>query len=68
MDQNFIDKLFVTAIHGLCNQEWQWPKGWDIARKLDFLQACLQFAETQEMYEECVIIRDVEKEVRAEGE
>jgi len=67
MNRNFIDQLFLTSIHGLCNVDWEWPRGWDYNRKLHFLQSCLRFAETREMYEECAIIRDVEKEVREEA-
>ena len=63
MNQNYIDRLFLTAIHGLCNVNWEWPNGWDILRKRHFLKNCLEFAEHREMYEECAIIRDVQKEL-----
>jgi hypothetical protein len=66
MNQNFIDQLFLNSIHGLCNLDWEWPQGWSTNRKLHFLQSCMKFAETREMYEECAIIRDVEREVRKE--
>jgi hypothetical protein len=67
MNQNYIDRLFLTAIHGLCNVSWEWPQGWDTLRKQHFLQNCLKFAEQQEMYEECAIIRDVQKELNTES-
>ena len=62
MNGNYIDKLFMTAINGICETEWKWPMGWDIVRKKRFLKQCLEYAERNELYEQCAIIRDVEKE------
>jgi hypothetical protein len=64
--ENFIDKLFVTAINGLCSTKWDWPPGWDIERKRNFLKQCIEYAERQEWYEQCAIIRDVQKELEAD--
>jgi hypothetical protein len=31
---------------------------------MEYLQACLQYAEKNEFYEQCAIIRDVEKTIK----
>lgn len=66
MNQNFVDRMFMTVIEGLCTTEWQWPPGWTVERKKKFLENCRSFAEQRELYEECAIIRDVEKELEVE--
>ena len=66
MDKNFIERMFMTAIMGLCTTEWHWPIGWSYERKKKFLESCRDFAEQRELFEECAIIRDVEKELKAE--
>ncbi len=63
MDANFIDKLFIDSINGLCSEKWEWPKNWDLLRKQRFLKQCREYAERNELYEQCAIIRDVEKEI-----
>jgi hypothetical protein len=63
MDENFIDKLLITSINHMKTNSWEWPDTWDDTRKHRFLQQCLQYAEKNEFYEQCAIIRDVEKTI-----
>lgn len=63
INENFIDKMFVTAIDGLCSPKWIWPHDWDVTRKRSFLKHCIEYAERKEWYEQCAIIRDVQKEL-----
>lgn len=44
-------------------KSWEWPNTWDAVRKRRFLQQCLTYAEQNEFYEQCAIIRDVEKTI-----
>jgi hypothetical protein len=63
MDENFIDKLLISSINLMKTDSWEWPGSWDNDRKHRFLHACLQYAEKNEFYEQCAIIRDVEKTI-----
>jgi hypothetical protein len=63
MDENFIDKLLIQSINLMKGDKWSWPDAWDDARKKKFLQQCLTYAEENEFYEQCAIIRDVEKTI-----
>jgi hypothetical protein len=63
MEENFIDKLLITSINHMATETWQWPPDWDNSRKKRFLQQCLVYAEQNEYYEQCAIIRDVEKTI-----
>ena len=60
--ENFIDKLLIASINHMANNEWEWPDSWDLTRKKRFLTQCREYAEQNELYEQCAIIRDVEKE------
>jgi len=62
-DANFIDKLFTNSINAMTTSDWKWPEDWDFLRKQRFLKACREYAEKKELYEQCAIIRDVEKEL-----
>lgn len=50
----------------MATDQWEWPNEWDDARKKIFLKHCLEYAEQREMYEQCVVIRDVSKELEEE--
>jgi hypothetical protein len=63
MEENFIDKLLITSINHMATDQWEWPHTWDNLRKKRFLQQCLAYAEQNEYYEQCAIIRDVEKTI-----
>jgi hypothetical protein len=63
MDENFIDKLLIQSINLMKGNNWKWPDAWDIDRKRKFLDQCLAYAERNEFYEQCAIIRDVEKTI-----
>jgi hypothetical protein len=63
MNENFINKLLIASINHMKNNDWEWPEHWDTERKLKFLDQCLKYAEDNEFYEQCAIIRDVQKTV-----
>jgi hypothetical protein len=63
MDENFINKLLITSINHMKSGSFEWPGSWDDARKKKFLHQCLTYAEENEFYEQCAIIRDVEKTI-----
>jgi hypothetical protein len=63
MDENFINKLLITSINHMKSGSFEWPDKWDDVRKKKFLQQCLTYAEENEFYEQCAIIRDVEKTI-----
>jgi hypothetical protein len=43
--------------------KWQWPEHWNDERRLQFLNESLRFAEERELFEQCVIIRDVKESI-----
>lgn len=65
MNENFIDKLFIESINIMKMKDWQWPPRWDFIRINKFLNESLMYAETNEFYEQCSIIRDVKKSIEA---
>jgi hypothetical protein len=42
---------------------WEWPSTWGKAEKNNFLDESLEYAEQLELYEQCAIIRDVQKTI-----
>ena len=64
MNENFIDKLLVASINHMKTASWEWPNHWDAPRKQRFLEQCLSYAEKNELYEQCAIIRDVQKTIK----
>tara|TARA_R110000868_G_scaffold67635_6_gene200532 strand:- start:7255 stop:7464 length:210 start_codon:yes stop_codon:yes gene_type:complete len=63
--ENFIDKLFIDAINIMKTEDWKWPPRWDTNKINKFLNDSLIYAETNEFYEQCSIIRDVKKTIKA---
>lgn len=63
MEENFINKLLVASINHMKTASWEWPKHWDTDRRKRFLEQCLQYATENEFYEQCAIIRDVQKTI-----
>ena len=63
MNENFINKLLIASINHMTTNDWEWPETWDTDRKLRFLDQCLKYAEQNEFYEQCAIIRDVQKTI-----
>ena len=61
MDKNFIDKLFIDSINIMKTDKWEWPNKWSTDRKEKFLDDSLIYAENNELYEQCAIIRDVKE-------
>lgn len=61
--ENFIDKLLITSINHMKTNSWEWPIHWDNERKHRFLTQCLDYATKNEFYEQCAIIRDVQKTI-----
>lgn len=64
--QNYIDAVFKTSINIMRGNTWQWPEGWDTARKLQFLNNSLLYAKQYEFWEEAAIIRDVKESIEKE--
>jgi len=58
---NYVSELFIRSIDHMKTNDWEWPDHWDINRKQKFLSESLQYAEEQELYEQCIIIRDVQE-------
>jgi hypothetical protein len=48
----------------MAGSDWSWPEQWDDERKLKFLSDALKYSESNEFYEQCSIIRDVENEFK----
>ena len=63
MDENYVNKLLIDSINAMSGSSWIWPYEWSEPRKLKFLENCLDYAERNEFYEQCAIIRDVEKTI-----
>jgi hypothetical protein len=61
MNKNFIDKLFIDSINIMKTDKWEWPNKWSDDRKEKFLDDSLSYAEKNEFYEQCAIIRDVKE-------
>ena len=64
MDHNFIERLFIESINVMSTDQWQWPEQWDRERRIKFLTEALRFAEQRELFEQCVIIRDVKESLQ----
>lgn len=61
---NFIEHAIIESIEKMSTTEWSWPPTWDDDRKLTFIDQCMQFAETRELYEQCAILRDVRETIK----
>jgi hypothetical protein len=61
---NYINDLFIKSINLMAGSDWSWPEQWDDERKLKFLSDALKYSESNEFYEQCSIIRDVENEFK----
>ena len=61
---NFVEQLFIRSIDHMKTTDWKWPDTWDTARKNKFLTESLDYAEEQELYEQCAIIRDVQEKIK----
>ena len=61
--RNFVEVLFIRSINHMKTSDWEWPDRWDNARKQIFLDESLEYATELELYEQCAIIRDVQKTI-----
>ena len=61
---NFVEQLFIRSIDHMKTTDWKWPDNWDMARKTKFLAESLEYATELELYEQCAIIRDVQKTIK----
>jgi hypothetical protein len=61
--ENFINQLFIESINAMAGTKWEWPETWNHERKLNFLEDSLKYGETNELYEQCSIIRDVKAQI-----
>lgn len=64
--KNFIETLFIKSINIMATGKWEWPEQWDNARKLRFLNDSLNYAKTNEFWEQAAIIRDVTEKINKE--
>ncbi len=64
--KNFIETLFVKSINIMATGKWEWPDQWDADRKLRFLNDSLNYAKTNEFWEQAAIIRDVTEKINKE--
>ena len=64
--KNFIETLFVKSINIMATGKWEWPDQWNNDRKLRFLNDSLNYAKTNEFWEQAAIIRDVTEKINKE--
>jgi hypothetical protein len=64
MNHNFIERLFIESINVMATDQWEWPDHWNQERRLKFLNESLRYAEARELFEQCVIIRDVKESIQ----
>ena len=64
--KNFIETLFVKSINIMETGNWEWPDQWGKDRKLRFLNDSLNYAKTNEFWEQAAIIRDVTEKINKE--
>ena len=64
MEENFLNKILIQSINHMKTKSWEWPDAWDLERRKRFLQNCMEYAENNELYEQCAIIRDVQKTIQ----
>jgi hypothetical protein len=62
-ENDYTDKLICSAIDSMETSNWEWPKGWTSTQKNYFLKECLNWLETNQEYERCQIILNVQKEL-----
>ena len=62
-NSNYIKVLFIESIDIMQYDSWEWPSTWGKAEKNNFLDESLEYAEQLELYEQCAIIRDVQKTI-----
>lgn len=61
--ENFVNQLFINSINVMKTDEWKWPDAWTLEKRLKFLEDSLSYAEKNEYYEQCAIIRDVKNKI-----
>lgn len=63
-NSNYIKSLFIESIDIMQYDSWDWPSTWGNKKKNEFLSESLEYAEQLELYEQCAIIRDVQKTIK----
>jgi len=61
---NYTKSLFIESIDIMQYDSWTWPSTWDKKKKNEFLSESLEYATELELYEQCAIIRDVQKTIK----
>ncbi len=61
---NYVKALFIESIDIMQYDSWTWPSTWDKKKKNEFLDESLKYATELELYEQCAIIRDVQKTIK----
>ena len=62
-NSNYIKVLFIESIDIMQYDSWEWPSTWGKEKKNEFLSESLEYATELELYEQCAIIRDVQKTI-----
>jgi hypothetical protein len=62
-NSNYIEVLFIESIDIMQYDSWDWPSTWGKEKKNEFLSESLEYATELELYEQCAIIRDVQKTI-----
>lgn len=62
-NSNYIKVLFIKSIDIMQYDSWTWPSTWGKEKKNEFLSESLEYATELELYEQCAIIRDVQKTI-----
>jgi hypothetical protein len=63
-NSNYVKALFIESIDIMQYDSWTWPSTWGKEEKNEFLDESLKYATELELYEQCAIIRDVQKTIK----
>ena len=56
--------MMVSAIESMKHNKHDWPSHWDNAKKINFLNDCINWLEDNEMYEQCEIVLNEKKKIK----
>jgi hypothetical protein len=61
--ENFIQTMFIHSINLMKTKTWKWPEYWTMQQKQDFLTQSLTYAEHNELFEQCNIIKKIQTKI-----
>lgn len=61
--ENFMMKLFVESVNAMDSNDWHWPDSWNSLKKQQFLGQSMIYAEKNELYEQCIIIKKIQTDL-----